>query len=151
MNQFKDQIINLISSGRGFTQIPELLASEIPQMIFQLRNYYKNDEFFYNIVLQIRNRWEPIFSRKLKITISKFTTFYLNELEKLESLIKFAETHPEVIKIKEKELDNLSDELSRLMDPFDEVIKSFKKINIKPKMGIVKKRRFNNKSKEYPV
>ena len=133
--------MSLIESKRGFTEISDQLNSEIPQMIYQLRNYYQDDRAFYDIVLQIRNRWGPIFSEKLRAAISGFTNLYLNELEKLESLIQFAETHPDVIKIKQQELDNLSDELSMLMDPFANVIKGLKRTSIKPKIGIVKKRR----------
>lgn len=141
MNQLKEEIMSLIESRRGFIEISDQLNNEIPQMMFQLRNYYQDDQAFYDIVLQIRNRWGVIFSGQLKTTISKFTTLYLNELEKLESLIQFAENHPEVVKIKQQELDDLSDELSMLMDPFANVIKGLKKTSIKPKIGIVKKRR----------
>ena len=141
MNQLKEEIMSLIESRRGFIEISEQLNNEIPQMIFQLRNYYQDDQAFYDIVLQIRNRWGPIFSGQLKNTISKFTTLYLNELEKLESLIQFAENHPEVVKIKQQELDDLSDELSMLMDPFANVIKGLKKTSVKPRIGIVKKKR----------
>ena len=141
MNQIKEEIISLIESRQGFTEIPDQLNSEIPQMLLQLRNYYRDDPAFYDIVLQIRNRWGPIFSKKLKAVVSGFTTLYLNELEKLESLIQFAETHSEVTKIKQQELDNLSDELSNLMNPFANVIKGLKRTSLKPKMGIVKKRK----------
>jgi hypothetical protein len=141
MNQLKGEIISLIESRQGFTEISDQLNSEIPQMVLQLRNYYQDNKSFYDIVLQIRNRWGPIFSIKLRIIISRFTTLYLNELEKLESLIQFAEAHPEVTRIKQQELDNLSDELSTLMDPLANVIKGFKRTNIKPKIGIVKKRK----------
>ena len=140
MNQLKDEIMSLIESRQGFTEISDQLNSEIPQMILQLRNYYQDDRAFYDIVLQIRNRWGPIFSGKLRASVSRLTTLYLNELEKLESLIRFADTHPEVTRIKQQELDNLSDELSLLMDPFANVIKGLKKTSIKPK-SIVKKRR----------
>jgi len=133
--------MSLIESRRGFIEISDQLNNEIPQMMFQLRNYYQDDQAFYDIVLQIRNRWGPIFSGQLKNTISKFTTLYLNELEKLESLIQFAENHPEVVKIKQQELDDLSDELSMLMDPFANVIKGLKRTSVKPRIGIVKKRR----------
>ena len=141
MNQLKEEIMSLIESRQGFTEISDQLNSEIPQMMLQLRNYYRDDRAFYDIVLQIRNRWGPIFSEKLRATVSGFTNLYLNELEKLESLIKFAESHPEVTKIKQQELDNLSDELSMLMDPFANVIRGFKRTSIKPKIGIIKKRR----------
>ncbi len=141
MNQLKEEIMSLIESRRGFIEISDQLNNEIPQMMFQLRNYYQDDQAFYDIVLQIRNRWGPIFSGQLKNTISKFTTLYLNELEKLESLIQFAENHPEVVKIKQQELDDLSDELSMLMDPFANVIKGLKRTSVKPRIGIVKKRR----------
>ena len=141
MNQLKEAIMSLIESRRGFIEISDQLNNEIPQMMFQLRNYYQDDQDFYDIVLQIRNRWGPIFSGQLKNTISKFTTLYLNELEKLESLIQFAENHPEVVKIKQQELDDLSDELSMLMDPFANVIKGLKRTSVKPRIGIVKKRR----------
>ena len=141
MNQLKEEIMSLIESRRGFIEISEQLNNEIPQMIFQLRNYYQDDQAFYDIVLQIRNRWGPIFSGQLKNTISKFTTLYLNELDKLESLIQFAENHPEVVKIKQQELDDLSDELSMLMDPFANVIKGLKRTSVKPRIGIVKKKR----------
>lgn len=141
MNQLKEAIMSLIESKRGFIEISDQLNNEIPQMMFQLRNYYQDDQAFYDIVLQIRNRWGPIFSGQLKNTISKFTTLYLNELEKLESLIQFAENHPEVVKIKQQELDDLSDELSMLMDPFANVIKGLKRTSVKPRIGIVKKRR----------
>ena len=141
MNQLKEEIMSLIESRQGFTEISDQLNSEIPQMLLQLRNYYRDDRAFYDIVLQIRNRWGPIFSGKLRDSVSRFTTLYLNELEKLESLIQFAETHPEVTKIKQQELDNLSDELSMLMDPFANVIRGLKKTSIKPKIGIVKKKR----------
>ena len=110
-------------------------------MILQLRNYYRDDSAFYDIVLQIRNRWGPIFSGKLRAVVSGFTSLYLNELEKLESLIQFAEAHPEVTRIKQQELDNLSDELSMLMDPFANVIRGLKRTSIKPKIGIIKRRR----------
>jgi hypothetical protein len=141
MNQLKEEIMSLIESRQGFTEISDQLNSEIPQMLLQLRNYYQDDSAFYDIVLQIRNRWGPIFSGKLRTVISRFTTLYLNELEKLESLIQFAEAHPEVTRIKQQELDNLSDELSMLMDPFANVIRGLKKTSIKPKIGIVKKRK----------
>ena len=141
MNQLKEEIMSLIESRQGFTEISDQLNSEIPQMILQLRNYYQDDRAFYDIVLQIRNRWGPIFSGKLRESVSRFTTLYLNELEKLESLIQFAEAHPEVTRIKQQELDNLSDELSMLMDPFANVIRGLKKTSIKPKTGIVKKKR----------
>lgn len=141
MNQLKEEIMSLIESRRGFIEISDQLNNEIPQMMFQLRNYYQDDQAFYDIVLQIRNRWGPIFSGQFKNTISKFTTLYLNELEKLESLIQFAENHPEVVKIKQQELDDLSDELSMLMDPFANVIKGLKRTSVKPRIGIVKKRR----------
>lgn len=141
MNLSKEEIMSLIESRRGFTEISEQLNSEIPQMISQLRNYYGDDRAFYDIVLQIRNRWGPIFSDRLRTVVSNFTNLYLNELEKLESLIQFAEAHPDVVKIKQQELDNLSDELSMLMDPFANVIKGLKRTSIKPKIGIVKKRR----------
>ena len=141
MNQLKEEIMSLIESRQGFTEISDQLNSEIPQMLFQLRNYYQDDRAFYDIVLQIRNRWGPIFSGKLRDFVSRFTTLYLNELEKLESLIQFAEAHPEVTRIKQQELDNLSDELSMLMDPFANVIRGLKKTSIKPKIGIVKKKR----------
>lgn len=141
MNLSKEEIMSLIESRRGFTEISEQLNSEIPQMIFQLRNYYGDDRAFYDIVLQIRNRWGPIFSDRLRTVVSNFTNLYLNELEKLESLIQFAEAHPDIVKIKQQELDNLSDELSMLMDPFANVIKGLKRTSIKPKIGIVKKRR----------
>jgi hypothetical protein len=141
MNQIKDEIMSLIESRQGFTEISDQLNSEIPQMILQLRNYYQDDRAFYDIVLQIRNRWGPIFSGKLRASVSRFTTLYLNELEKLESLIQFAEAHPEVTRSKQQELDKLSDELSLLMDPFANVIKGLKRTSIKPKIGIVKKRR----------
>lgn len=141
MNQLKEEIMSLIESRQGFIEISDQLNSEIPQMILQLRNYYQDDRAFYDIVLQIRNRWGSIFSGKLRASVSRFTTLYLNELEKLESLIQFAEAHPEVTKIKQQELDNLSDELSMLMDPFANVIKGLKRTSIKPKIGIVKKKR----------
>lgn len=141
MNQLKEEIMSLIESRQGFTEISEQLKSEIPQMLLQLRNYYRDDRAFYDIVLQIRNRWGPIFSGKLRVAVSRFTSLYLNELEKLESLIQFAEAHPEITKIKQQELDNLSDELSMLMDPFANVIRGLKRTSIKPKIGIVKKRR----------
>ena len=141
MNQLKEEIMSLIDSRQGFTEISDLLNSEIPQMILQLRNYYRDDRAFYDIVLQIRNRWGPIFSGKLRAVVSGFTSLYLNELEKLESLIQFAEAHPEVTRIKQQELDNLSDELSMLMDPFANVIRGLKRTSIKPKIGIIKKRR----------
>ena len=141
MNQLKEEIMSLIESRQGFTEISDQLNNEIPQMLLQLRNYYRDDRAFYDIVLQIRNRWGPIFSGKLRAAVSGFTSLYLNELEKLESLIQFAETHPEVTRIKQQELDNLSDELSMLMDPFANVIRGLKKTSIKPKIGIVKKRR----------
>jgi len=141
MNQLKEEIMSLIESRQGFTEISDQLNSEIPQMLLQLRNYYQDDRAFYDIVLQIRNRWGPIFSRKLRDSVSRFTTLYLNELEKLESLIQFAEAHPEVTRIKQQELDNLSDELSMLMDPFANLIRGLKKTSIKPKIGIVKKKR----------
>ena len=141
MNQLKEEIMSLIESRQGFIEISDQLNSEIPQMLFQLRNYYQDDRAFYDIVLQIRNRWGPIFSGKLRDSVSRFTTLYLNELEKLESLIQFAEAHPEVTRIKQQELDNLSDELSMLMDPFANVIRGLKKTSIKPKIGIVKKKR----------
>lgn len=141
MNQLKEEIMSLIDSRQGFTEISDQLNSEIPQMILQLRNYYRDDRAFYDIVLQIRNRWGPIFSGKLRAVVSGFTSLYLNELEKLESLIQFAEAHPEVTRIKQQELDNLSDELSMLMDPFANVIRGLKRTSIKPKIGIIKKRR----------
>ena len=141
MNQLKEEIMSLIESRQGFTEISDQLNSEIPQMILQLRNYYRDDRAFYDIVLQIRNRWGPIFSGKLRAVVSGFTSLYLNELEKLESLIQFAEAHPEVTRIKQQELDNLSDELSMLMDPFANVIRGLKRTSIKPKIGIIKKRR----------
>lgn len=141
MNQLKGKIMSLIKSRRGFTEISDQLNSEIPQMLLQLRNYYQVDHAFYDIVLQIRNRWGPIFSGKLRDSVSRFTTLYLNELEKLESLIQFAEAHPEITRIKQQELDNLSDELSMLMDPFANVIRGLKRTSIKPKIGIVKKKR----------
>ena len=133
MNKVKDEIMSLIESRQGFTEISDQLNNEIPQMIFQLRNYYRDDRAFFDIVLQIRNRWEPIFSGKLRAKVSIFTNLYLNQLEKLESLIQFAETHPEVIKIKQQELDNLSNELSMLMDPLANVIKNMKKMSTKSK------------------
>ena len=141
MNQLKEEIMSLIETRQGFTEISDQLNGEIPQMLLQLRNYYQDDRAFYDIVLQIRNRWGPIFSGKLRADVSRFTDMYLNELEKLESLIQFAEARPEVTKIKQQELDNLSDELSMLMDPFANVIKGIKRTSIKPKIGIVKKRR----------
>lgn len=141
MNQLKEEIMSLIDSRQGFTEISDQLNSEIPQMILQLRNYYRDDRAFYDIVLQIRNRWGPIFSGKLRAVVSGFTSLYLNELGKLESLIQFAEAHPEVTRIKQQELDNLSDELSMLMDPFANVIRGLKRTSIKPKIGIIKKRR----------
>lgn len=139
MNQLKEKIMSLIKTRQGFTEISDQLNGEIPQMLSQLLNYYQDDSAFYNIVLQIRNRWGPIFSGILIATVSRFTNLYLNELEKLESLIRFAEAHPEVTKIKQQELDNLSDELSMLMDPFADVIKSIQRTRIKP--SISKKRR----------
>lgn len=139
MNQLKEKIMSLIKTRQGFTEISDQLNGEIPQMLSQLLNYYQDDSAFYDIVLQIRNRWRPIFSGKLIATVSRFTNLYLNELEKLESLIKFAEAHPEVTKIKQQELDNLSDELSMLMDPFADVIKGIQRTRIKP--SISKKRR----------
>lgn len=141
MNQLKEEIMSLIETRQGFTEISDQLNGEIPQMILQLRNYYRDDSAFYDIVLQIRNRWGPIFSGKLRAVVSGFTSLYLNELEKLESLIQFAEAHPEVTRIKQQELDNLSDELSMLMDPFANVIRGLKRTSIKPKIGIIKKRR----------
>lgn len=141
MNQLKEEIMSLIEYRQGFTEISDQLNSEIPQMLLQLRNYYQDDRAFYDIVLQIRNRWGLIFSGKLRDSVSRFTTLYLNELEKLESLIQFAEAHPEITRIKQQELDNLSDELSMLMDPFANVIRGLKKTSIKPKIGIVKKKR----------
>ena len=141
MNRLKDKIMSLIESRQGFTEISDQLNYEIPQMILQLRNYYQDDRAFYDILLQIRNRWEPIFSGPLRSSVSSYTTLYLNELEKLESLIKFADAHPEVTNMKQQELDNLSDELSILMDPFANVIKGMKRTSIKPKLSIIKKRR----------
>ena len=85
MNQLKEEIISLIESRQGFTEISNQLNSEIPQMLLQLRNYYRDDRAFYDIVLQIRNRWGPIFSGKLRAVVSEFTSLYLNELEKLAS------------------------------------------------------------------
>lgn len=139
MNKVKDEIMSLIESRQGFTEISDQLNNEIPQMIFQLRNYYRDDRAFFDIVLQIRNRWEPIFSGKLRANVSKFTNLYLNQLEKLESLIQYAEAHPEVIKIKQQELDNLSNELSMLMDPLANVIKNMKKMSTKSKSIIKRK------------
>ena len=141
MNQLKEEIMSLIVSTQGFMEMSDQLNSEIPQMVFQLRNYYQDDRAFYDIVLQIRNRWGPIFSDRLRTVVSSFTNLYINELEKLESLIQFAETHPDIVNIKQQELDDLSDELSMLMDPFSNVIKGLKRTTIKPKIGIVKKRR----------
>ena len=141
MNQLKEKIMSLIKTRQGFTEISDQLNGEIPQMLSQLLNYYQDDSAFYDIVLQIRNRWRPIFSGKLIATVSRFTNLYLNELEKLESLIQVAEAQPEVKKIKQQELDNLSDKLSMLMDPFADGIKGIQRTRIKPKIGISKKRR----------
>ena len=139
MNQLKDKIISLIENRQGFLETSTQLNTEIPQMIFQLRRYYEDDKSFYDIVLQIRDKWGQIFSSKLRSAVNSLTTLYIDELEKLESLIQFAETHPDVIKIKQEELDNLSLELSLLMDPFANVIKGLKRTNIKHR-GIKKRK-----------
>ena len=60
MNQLKEEIMSLIESRQGFTEISDQLNNEIPQMLLQLRNYYREDRAFYDIVLQIRNRWGPV-------------------------------------------------------------------------------------------
>ena len=78
MNQLKEKIMSLIKTRQGFTEISDQLNGEIPQMLSQLLNYYQDDSAFYDIVLQIRNRWRPIFSGKLIATVSRFTNLYLN-------------------------------------------------------------------------
>lgn len=141
MNQLKDRILSLIESRRGFTEVSDQLNGEIPQMVLQLRNYYSDDRSFYDILLQIRNRWGPIFTESLNVDISSFTTGYLNELEKLEDLIKFAEIHPDVVKAKQQEIDSLTDDLAILMDPFANIIKGIKRTSINPRLTIKKQRR----------
>lgn len=140
MNQLKDKILSLIESRRGFTEVSDQLNNEIPQMVLQLRNYYGDDISFYDILLQIRTRWVPIFTKQLQLDISAFTTDYLNELQKLEDLIKFAEIHPDVVKAKKQEIDSLTDDLSVLMDPFANVISGIKRTTIKPRLTIKKRR-----------
>ena len=140
MNQIKDQILSLIESRRGFTEVSDQLNNEIPQMVLQLRNYYDDDRSFYDILLQIRNRWGPIFTKQLQLDTSAFTTDYLNKLQKLEDLIKFAEIHPEIVKAKKQEIDSLIDDLSVLMDPFANVISGIKRTTIKPRLTIRKRR-----------
>lgn len=141
MNQLKDQILSLIQSRRGFTQLSAQLDVEIPQMLLQLRNYYADDRAFYDILLQIRNRWSPIFSNIMHVALSNYTIKYLNNLQKLEDLIEYAETISEVSEAKKQQIDDLSDELAMLMDPFANVIKGLKRTSIKPKTSIIKKRR----------
>lgn len=141
MDQLKHDILSLIYTKQGFVEISYELDNEIPQMISQLQRYYNDDRSFYDIVLQIRYRWGPIFSGPLKTKLSDFTNMYLNELEKIENMIKFAENHPDVVRIKEQEMTNLTDELSLLMDPFSNVIKGIKKTSITPKSSIIKKKR----------
>lgn len=140
MNQLKDKILSLIESRRGFTEVSDQLNNEIPQMVLQLRNYYGDNRAFYDILLQIRNRWGPIFTKQLQLDISAFTTDYLNELQKLEDLIKFAEIHPDVVKAKKQEIDSLTDDLSVLMDPFANVIRGIQRTTIKPRLTIKKRR-----------
>lgn len=141
MNQLKDQILSFIQSRRGFTQLSAQLDVEIPQMLLQLRNYYADDRAFYDILLQIRNRWSPIFSNRMHVAVSDYTIKYLNNLQKLEDLIEYAETISEVSEAKKQQIDDLSDELATLMDPFANVIKGLKRTSIKPKTSIIKKRR----------
>lgn len=141
MDQLKHDILSLIYTKQGFVEISYELDNEIPQMIAQLQRYYNDDRSFYDILLQIRYRWGPIFSGTLKAKLSDFTTMYLNELEKIENMIKFAENHPDVVRIKEQEMTNLTDELALLMDPFSNVIKGIKKTSITPKSSIIKKKR----------
>lgn len=141
MDQLKHDILSLIYTKQGFVEISYELDNEIPQMIAQLERYYNDDRSFYDILLQIRYRWGPIFSGTLKAKLSDFTTMYLNELEKIENMIKFAENHPDVVRIKEQEMTNLTDELALLMDPFSNVIKGIKKTSITPKSSIIKKKR----------
>lgn len=141
MDQLKRDILSLIYNKQGFVEISYELDNEIPQMIAQLQRYYNDDRSFYDILLQIRYRWGPIFSEPLKTKLSDFTTMYLNELEKIENMIKFAENHPDVVRIKEQEMTNLTDELAILMDPFSKVIKGIKKTSITPKLSIIKKKR----------
>lgn len=141
MDQLKYDILSLIYTKQGFVEISSELDNEIPQMIAQLQRHYNDDRSFYDILLQIRYRWGPIFSGRLKTKLSDFTTIYLNELEKIENMIKFAENHPDVVRIKEQEMTNLTDELALLMDPFSNVIKSIKKTSITPKSSIIKKKR----------
>ena len=141
MDQLKHDILSLIYTKQGFVEISYELDNEIPQMIAQLQRYYNDDRSFYDILLQIRYRWGPIFSGTLKAKLSDFTTMYLNELEKIENMIKCAENHPDVVRIKEQEMTNLTDELALLMDPFSNVIKGIKKTSITPKSSIIKKKR----------
>lgn len=140
MNQLKDKILSSIESRSGFKEVSEQLNNEIPQMVLQLRNYYEDDRSFYDILLQIRNRWGPIFSKQLQVDISSFTIAYLDELQKLENLIKFAEVHPDVVKAKKQDMDRLTDDLSVLMDPFANIVSGIKRTTIKPRLTIKKRR-----------
>ena len=141
MEYLKGEILSLIETRQGFVEISNELDSEVPQMSLQLRNYFQDDRAYYDILLQIRYRWGPIFSGFLKGKVSLFTTLYLDELERLENIIKFAENHPDVLRIKEQEMNNLTDELSSLMDPFSNIIRGIKRTSLKPRLTIVKKRK----------
>lgn len=131
MDQLKGKILSLIETRQGFIEISEQLNVEIPQMILQLNRYYTDDKAFMEIVLMIKKRWDPIFSGPMRASVNSYINTYLNELEKLENLIQYAENLPIVKESQKRTIDDLADDLADLMDPLAGLVKSVKRTNIK--------------------